>query len=472
MATKIGAKTREVAGMNPWWRDVDWAKNDVDLKPVAQTNLNYQPKTLKDLDEKGLYILRGPRRVGKTVLIKQKIQELLLNGVPPYSIIRIDVDGWDSDELRTLVQNIPLPPLSATQKRYWFLDEVTGVAGEWAKQIKWLRSNDTEFNNATVVLTGSSASGLTEAAGIIAGRRGKSTNVERSLLPMGFRTFAVTLDPRLAQIPLLELDDLHGASSVVVYQEANLWINELTNLWELYLQYGGFPIAVSAAKVLQPIPAWFIDSLLDVIYRDAFAKSSLSRAKTTSLVARIWESMSTPINLSSVGKDLGVDAKTVERHITYLRDAHLLWECPKLDKPWVANDRAQYKVYPIDPIIGRLAHLKSTSRPDIDVTILSEAQIGTGFKRGVTARGGAWDGESAFFYQTTPSRKEIDFVSELFNGVAVESKYTDSGSWVRESATLNASTHLGIMATRSVLDLMTHPTWAIPASLLAFLTDI
>jgi predicted AAA+ superfamily ATPase len=472
MATKLGEKTREIASTNPWWRDADWDARDHDLKQAAQTGLGYRPVVLANLEEKGLYILRGPRRVGKTVVVKQKIQDLLSEGVPPLAIVRVDVDGWSASDIRTLTQRVALPPLSGGQRRYWFLDEITGVSGEWAQQIKWLRGNDPEFENATVVLTGSSATGLTEAAGILAGRRGFSTNVDRTLLPMGFRTFAGTWHQNLLGLPTLGLDELHEMSSIPAYEEANRWLDLIATSWEVYLAYGGYPIAVSAAKSLKPIPQWFIDSLIDVLFKDAFSKSSIRRAQTTTLVSRLWASMANPVNLTSIARDVGVDHQTVTRHIEYMRDAYLLWECPKLLHPWVPNSRAQEKIYPIDPIIGRLAHLNNSNQPDIDVSILAESQIGTGFRRNHIGRGGIWDTDHSLFYQVTATRKEIDFVSNLFRGAAVEGKYVDSGKWAGEAQTMDAAGYKGIMSTRSIFDVKSNPIWAIPASVLAILTDL
>jgi predicted AAA+ superfamily ATPase len=471
MATKIGEKAREVSGMNPWWRDPKWDSKDPDLKAVAMSSLDYRPEVLADLKEKSLYILRGPRRVGKTVVIKQKIQDLLSAGVPPLSIVRVDVDGWDASELRTLTQRISLPPIGLGQRRYWFLDEITGVSGDWAQQIKWLRGNDPEFENATVVLTGSSARGLTQAAGILAGRRGFSTNVDRTLLPMGFRTFAGTWNSDLLKLPKLGLHELHKTKSISIYEEANLWVNEIVTLWEVYLAYGGYPVAVSAAKSLKPIPPWFIESIIDVLYRDAFSRSAISKAQTTALVSRLWASMANPVNLSAIARDVGVNHVTVAAHIAYMRDAYLLWECPKLLHQWVPNGRAQDKIYPIDPLIARLAYLSNSRHPDVDITILAESQIGTAFRRNHIAHAGIWDADHALFYQTTPTRKEIDFVSDLLSGAAVEGKYVDSDKWAKQSQTMDSAGYKGVMSTRSMFDVKSNPSWAIPAGVLAILVD-
>jgi AAA domain len=108
VATKIGQVAQELARTNPWWRDPEWAAKDPDLRKVLDANLGYRSPCLEGLIEGGLYLLRGPRRVGKTVTVKQTIQDLIGRGIPPQSIIRIAADAWSADDIRTVVQNMAL----------------------------------------------------------------------------------------------------------------------------------------------------------------------------------------------------------------------------------------------------------------------------------------------------------------------------------------------------------------------------
>ena len=135
--------------------------------------MSYESVCLDNVEPGNLCILRGPRRVGKTVAVKQTIRRLLDEGVRPTRIICVAVDGWDAKVLMTLVGNSILPVLREGETRFWFLDEVSAVSGDWAQQLKWLWDNDEQFRRDTVVLTGSNAWALTEAGGVLAGRRGR-----------------------------------------------------------------------------------------------------------------------------------------------------------------------------------------------------------------------------------------------------------------------------------------------------------
>jgi len=242
---------------------------------------------------------------------------------------------------------------------------------------------------------------------------------------------------------------------------------------EVYLQYGGFPAAVAAARQAQPVPAWFIDDLFSVLHRDAFAASRLSESQTSALVARLWASIASPVNTSGIGMDVGISHDAVARHIGYLRDSCLLWSCPQTaDGAFIRRDRSHEKLYAIDPVIARLAHLRNPARPDLDITILAEMRVGMALRRATFASGLPWTADEVIFYHRTQSRKEIDFVGEPLAGAAVEGKYVETGRWHGESATVDGASWLGILTTRNVLDCSDPDgTWAVPAGLLAALVD-
>jgi predicted AAA+ superfamily ATPase len=366
-----------------------------------------------------------------------------------------------------------LPPIPAGHHRWWFLDEVTAIDGDWATQIKWLRDNDAGFASDTVVLTGSSAGDLTRATGVLAGRRGTGAGqTDRTLLPIGFRTFARLLNPDLPALDGLDLSELRSRRAETAYRDLAVWLDQMVPLWERYLQYGGFPVAVAAAHHGTAVPESFLEDMFNVIYRDAFAGSQLSQTTTSSLVERLMAAMASPLNVAKAAEDVGISSERLRRHLEYLRDAYLVWHCPqKDDGAWKPRDKSQDKVYAIDPLVARLAHLRSPQRDDVDLTVLTEQQLGLAIHRNAYAHGVPWTSEAFLFHLRTPSRKEIDFVSDRLAGVALEGKYTESSRWARESATVEASEWDGILATRSVLDTTTRPTWAVPAAILAYLVD-
>jgi uncharacterized protein len=119
-----------------------------------------------------LYVLRGPRRVGKSLEVKRAISRLIHSGVEPHSVIYFACDGLGRGDLQRLVsagRGVLTRRLEG--ERYWFLDDITSVLG-WPEAIKWLRDN-TAFGGDCVVLTGSSARDLADAQKQLAGRLGR-----------------------------------------------------------------------------------------------------------------------------------------------------------------------------------------------------------------------------------------------------------------------------------------------------------
>ncbi len=473
VATSIGLRAEELSATNSWWRDRSWKGYDLDLRAAREHGLDYRSGVLDGLESGSLYLLRGPRRVGKTVAVKQAIHDLTSTGVDPRSVVRVAADGWAVNDIRTVVQNVALPRLPDGQHRWWFFDEISGVTGDWAAAIKWLRDNDAGFADATVVLTGSDAHSLTAASGVLAGRRGHGRRTDRALLPVGFHTFVELVDDLAPDLARIRLSDLHTRTGADAYDAALPWLSPLLKRWEQYVGCGGFPVAVAAARTGIDTPAWFVDDVFSVVFRDAFARSSLSETATAGLFSRVMTSMASPLNLTSAGRDVGVSHEVAARHVEYLEASYLAWRCPqKAENSWTARQRAQDKIYAIDPLIARLTHLRSVARPDIDPTVLVEMQLGVALRRALLPDGASWDADTPLFHTRTAARKEIDFVAEFMAGAAVEGKYTDTGNWRSQAATVASSPHLGVLATRTVLDTDdTAGPWAVPAAILAYLID-
>ena len=80
--THRGQLTTTLADLNPWWRGSNWKSRDPDLAAARRSGLGYETPALSDLHPGGLYVLRGPRRVGKTVATRAQIDALMEEGRP------------------------------------------------------------------------------------------------------------------------------------------------------------------------------------------------------------------------------------------------------------------------------------------------------------------------------------------------------------------------------------------------------
>ena len=143
---------RQLVHSCSWWRQPrGWELDDPDLREIRDSRLDYEPAVLKDIVPDGLYVLRGPRRVGKSVEVKRAIAGLIHGGVQPRQIIHFACDGLRPRELRQVARvGRDQATAGIDGPRYWFLDEITAVQG-WPSEIKWLRDN-TAMRQDCVVL--------------------------------------------------------------------------------------------------------------------------------------------------------------------------------------------------------------------------------------------------------------------------------------------------------------------------------
>ena len=464
---KQGDVQHVLTATNRWWRNPrDWPRDDPDLREAALAPFRYAAGVLDDLVPGGLYVLRGPRRVGKSVEIKRAIEALIASGTAPRSIVHAAVDGWRAAELGRLVSSAGLlTPRDG--RRYWFIDEITGITDGWPERIKWLRDNDARFRTDTVVLTGSSAADLTASVKALAGRRGTASDPDRVLLPMGFRTFARLLadEPVGADFGPLRAADLTPRLLAEAAYALAPWLDVLVDGWEAYLLAGGFPAAVSSYLTAREVAPPLVRGLVDVVHGDAFRRADWSRARTAAFLQRIAQGLCAPVNVSAVADDIDASSSGVRRRLDELREAFVVWPCYQEDalRPKLS---AQAKVYFTDPVYARL-----DAGVPRDAGVLSEQQLGLALLRSFERdRPGSYRGFDRVLYHRTRTRKEIDFVGPELGGWAIESKYVD-GRWRRDAQTLRASRWLGIVATRSEINLDDPDVLALPAALLAWLLD-
>ena len=472
---KRGEAQQTLIATNRWWRDPsDWPRSDPDLREASGAPFEYRANILANLKAGGLYVLRGPRRVGKTVAMKNAIRELIDRGGAPRRIVHMAVDGLRSRDIGLLVDAADaLMPNRGP--RYWFFDEITGITDGWPERIKWLRDNDARFRTDTVVLTGSSASDLTAATKALAGRRGPAAAPDRVLLPMGFRSFVglvASEPPPIPAAPLPTVADLVPRRLRELTGELVPWLDTLVRTWEVYLHVGGFPKAVAEFVGQRQVPQALRTSLLDVIHGDAFRNARWSRLQTRDLLLRLAVGICSPLNVLSLANDLGASQTALKQRLDELREAYVVWPChrevelrPKLG--------AQPKLYFTDPVyahlVGESEETRGANSMTPDLPELSQQQLGLVLVR-ACQRQNPGELTGHVLHHRTASRKEIDFVGPSFGGLAIESKYIDGG-WRRAALTLRASRWRGIVATRSELDLSDEDVQAIPTAMLAWMID-
>lgn len=454
---------------SPWRARTGWEADDADIRASLRLPLAYEPDPLADVHAPGLYVLRGPRRVGKSLELKRAISRLIRAGADPRTIFYCSCDGVSKQDLRRLVKQGHNVTRTLSGPRYWLLDEVSAVSG-WSAIIKELRDQDTAFREACVVLTGSSARDLDEARKDLADRRGGIADSDRLLLPMGFKDFCAALGD-FDQVPNIRIRprDLLSAQGEAALYELEPWRDRLADAWELFLHVGGFPRAVGEFVADGAVSEGFHQGLWDVLVGDAIRTTSMSHAEVAALVDRLVQNLCSPINATSVSDDVGMSGhQAVLDRIQDLVGAFLAWRCHRM-RSGRPNTAAQRKLYFVDPLIARLVHHRNASYYEPDVSQLNEQQVGLALARAVAfADPHGFVEADRVMYERTSTDAEIDFVGDEL-GVPFECKYTDT-NWKREAQTMRARYGRGVMVTRSPFS-TDDTVWAVPASTLAWLVS-
>ena len=229
---------------NPWWR----GEPGVPLPPFRRRPFTFILRRLIG-GMTPATVLRGPRQVGKTVLMRQIIQALLADGVAPYRILYVSFDELPT--LRKIME--PVLAISRWFERsvakitfnamahagkpvFIFLDGVQNLDA-WAEQLKSLVDNSA----VRAMVTGSSSLRIEAGRDSLAGR---ITTVEMG--PLLLREIA-ELRFHSAPAPLWSDTGLNLLLSRDFWQSAVRNGNTDLELKELafaaFSQLGGYPDA-------------------------------------------------------------------------------------------------------------------------------------------------------------------------------------------------------------------------------------
>lgn len=460
---------RQLTSANTWWQDPGaWEDRDRDLRGLSGSPLGYDPDPLTQISAPNLYVLRGPRRVGKSVQLKRTVARLLADGIAPRRIVHCACDGLSADDLRRL-QRVVSKQLTRSEEapRFWLLDEITAVRG-WPEAIKWLRGN-TAMAEDCVVLTGSSARDLEDARKSLAGRRGQAADSDRLLMPMGFRPFCAALGAGLPELPTVPPRDFLSTEVEEAVDELIPWLDEIVSLWEVYARIGGFPQAVARYLADGDVGRDFVEDLWDVIHGDALRRENFSPAQSARLLRRLARGLCAPVNMTSLAEDIGVGShSTAGRRVKDLVDGYCAWPCHRKGDGDLPNLAAQQKVYFTDPLLARLPHLRD-EQPPPDTSAIAEQQIGLALTLNVVAGDSSRFADfSTTMYARSATGREVDFCGRRLGPVPFEAKYTDR-SLGRESQTMRAMFDgRGVLATRAKTDRIAD-VLALPAGVIALL---
>jgi len=315
---------------SPWWSDIGNIEKDKVLTEFDAQKYQYYHPYLKDFSHQdSVIIIRGPRRIGKTTLLKLLIKDLLLKqNINPKNVLYYPCDRVENfNDLYDLVLNYL--GLGLPGRKYLFLDEISFVR-EWQRAIKDLWDSG-DLKQTTVILTGSNALDLKMSGERLPGRRGNLDQVNIDYYPLSFDQF-------------VQLVENNGDSKKLLAD---------------YLMTGGFPHAINEFYGRNFISNYLYDSYLTWIEGDIH-KAGKSERLMYPLLGEILSHLGSTVSWYKIAKNTGLGShSTVESYLDIFQKLfisfNLNFYSVDQKKTFVNKNK---KIYFVDPVILQSAKCK------------------------------------------------------------------------------------------------------------------
>ena len=413
-----------MASYNSWWKT--GIINPSLAKSYKRFAYSEALKRITDQNLRRLVILTGTRRVGKTTIQYQIIEELL-HTIDPKKIVYISMDhpmlklSTIGDILDCYHQNI-----YADNDVYYFFDEIQ-YAKDWDK---WLKSIYDMEPDTKVVATGS-------ASPIIMKGASESGAGRWSVIQVPTLSFYEYCELKGVEKPNLTQDDnITSWATKSHYDQTQIMLKlaKLQNHLNRYLQIGGFPELVLSDNDLYAQQVLREDVVDKVIKRDL---PSIYPIRNTTELERIFlylcKVSSSIVSVDLIAKELqGVSRPTVLNYISYLESANLIFQSWPIEMSGKKVLKSSPKIYIADPAI-------------LNAVLMDETLFIDSIEMGKIIETTVYKHLASFYYKKATSigyfrggnkNKEIDIVVEYPNtrNILVEVKYRDNATIADDDA--------------------------------------
>ena len=298
---------------NEWWKT---EKVREDLVPKFKREVFEELKN--NVNNRQIIVLTGLRRVGKTTLFFQLIEELLKN-VNPRNILYFSFDEKVEDIKKIFDEYQKLTNVNwKSEKIYVFFDEIHKLK-DWSSKLKIFYDN---FPNIKFFVSGSSSVDLEKEA----------------LSNLVGRHFLIRIGP----LSLKEFYELKNNKKIDNFE---LWRDELFLSFYEYIKKP-FPEIVSEKSEKRIIEYLRENIIGKIIYHDSKILRNLNEDLLLNLIEIFYQNPGMILNLDNLSKNLHVAKKTLQKHIFYLKFSYLVRILKNFRISTLLTSRKLQKVYP------------------------------------------------------------------------------------------------------------------------------
>ena len=347
---------------NPWWGEA----GGIDSETAGWQKRAYFHAFCElaiDTDVHRAVVLMGPRRVGKTVMIRQTVQHLIDRGVSPSRILYVSVDTptYIGVPLEGLLRLFCEHFLHGREsKLYVFFDEIQYLK-DWEVHLKSLVDS---YPKIRFVASGSAAAALR----LRSRESGAGRFTDFLLPPLTFAEFLSFTGWDKDQIPSGSGEFKGSLESAIA---------KLNSAFIDYLNFGGFPEAVLTSDIRRNFQRFVGSDILDkVLLRDLPSIYGISDTRELNRVfTLIAYNTGDEFSLEGLSKSSGIAKNTLKKFFEYLEAAFLIERVYRIDHNAKRLKRATtFKIYLTNPCL-RAALFGSVEDDDEAMGRLAETAV-------------------------------------------------------------------------------------------------
>ena len=388
---------------NPWWRTPSAIKEE--SKPQKRLAYYEVLKMLKHKSIRRFAVLSGVRRVGKTIIMYQLIDNLIEEGVNPKNILYATFDNpilklIDVENILSIYET--MYPIEGT--RYIFFDEIQ-YTDNWELWMKVIYDSRRDIH---LVATGS-------ASPVLEKNSTDSGTGRWSVLKIPTMSFYEYC--KLLEIDVPELPENLRLSKLIQMKQAELSdlmsrFMSLQNHFNRYLMVGGFPELVLSDDDIYAQKMLREDVVDKVIKRDVL---TLFNIRSPLLMEKLFLYLcmnSTKIfNATTAAKELeNISVVTIDSYIEALEMSNLIYLAKPIDVGSKGALKGKPKIFIADAAIrNAVLMIEDVLSEEDELGIMVETAVYkhmVSFYQGSTAQLG-------YFRKAKDNQKEVDVVIEL-----------------------------------------------------------
>lgn len=356
---------KNIQSQNTWWTT---GAVDKELVPSFKRNVYRKVHDVFFNEIRRFPVLSGPRRVGKSTMMFQTIDELLQSGVKSQQILFYTLDEFPND-------GISIKEVVETYQKYVYdKDDFYLFIDEAQKDKSWKNYVKKMFDlkkNVRAMITGSASVEIEKESD----DSGSGRFFTLKIPTMSFYEFCVMNGntPDIPEVGVFKIYELSLPEQTQIYMKLGSLYREMIR----YMKIGGFPEFANSENY----------SYISRLLRDQVVSKAIKQDIPRSFDIRDVDALSNlftyfcyntsdAINVDTISKTLGIDRATCNHYIEALEKANLIYISEQLNiggkKPLKPRKKVHITDYGIKCAVTRNTDIE-TNDTDFGIAIESVA---------------------------------------------------------------------------------------------------